>query len=210
MCQLCKNATFGLVLRSKKGFTDSFLKYLLSAYNVPGSCARPEDLMVNKNSPCSPELMVEWARKTFTRKFPQMNTLLQTEISALKATKLGGRAKEGWKSDVKVQLRSLRTVGYIQPHGNWMGTDSRTGWRSWNSGTRVVGGQRARRREEMRQEGKLEVEPCRACGSQVKNLNWRVLSWGDMCRLALQKRSPLATVWKAGWEEGQRRHRKVS
>lgn len=101
MCQLCKNATFGLVLRSKKGFTDSFLKYLLSAYNVPGSCARPEDLMVNKNSPCSPELMVEWARKTFTRKFPQMNTLLQTEISALKATKLGGGPRKAEKVMLK-------------------------------------------------------------------------------------------------------------
>ena len=75
----------------------------------------------------------------------------------------------------------------------------------------MVGGQRARRREKVRQERKEEVEPCRACGSQVKNLTeLKVLSWGDMRRLALQKRSPLATVWKAGWEEGQRRHKKVS
>ena len=120
VCQLCKNATVGLVLRSKKGFTDSFLKYFLSAYNVPGSCARPEDLMVNKNSPCSHELMVEWARKTFTKKFPQMNTLLQIEIVLWRQERWEGGPRKAEKAMLKFSWGAWEQLDIFSRRG--------TGW----------------------------------------------------------------------------------
>lgn len=51
-----------------------------------------------------------------------MNMSLQTQINALKARKVGGPKKVG-------KFSSLRTAGDIQLHGDWMETDSRTGWR---------------------------------------------------------------------------------
>lgn len=45
---------FGFIL-SKRNRNDSFHKYLLNTYNVPGYWARTEHAVVNKNrqSPCS-------------------------------------------------------------------------------------------------------------------------------------------------------------
>lgn len=85
---------FGIIL-SKRGYIDSFHKYLLNTYNAPGYWARTEHSMVNKNrhSPCFHGARGWVSQKDVNQEFPQINISLQTEISALKAKKLGGWTK---------------------------------------------------------------------------------------------------------------------
>lgn len=173
----CTNFTkmqyFHVILRSKKNFIDSFHECLLSTYNMAGYWLRSEDLMVNKNrhSPCSHGACGWMDQKDANQEIPT-NEHIITNWNKCSEGKGDGGANEGWKSDPRAEFRSLRIARYIPIHGNWMGTDSRTHWRNWNSKTRVVGGQRARRREnKMMQERKEEVEPRRAFVGQVKDFD---------------------------------------